>query len=189
MNYVPYGNTPPWNLQVRLELLQDGVLFYKDYPVVIKNYDSDPTIDQSIQLFVEATNQAVSIVVEGGLMRVEALHTLNDGTFWTPNVWGMITVEPTENSPRWWCSSAVPFDGNPNNPLTPISGSLCDVTFPNFNQVKLTCYFDPSKINLQNGVKFTSKIKGCSTSIRPKFKFTTYGAIKQTTAGGYKEMS
>lgn len=189
MNYVPYGNTIPWGLEVRLELLQDGVLFFKDYPVRIKNYDSDPTIDQTIQLYVEATNQAVSIVVEGGLMRVEALHTLNDGTFWTPNVWGMITVEPTENSPRWWCSTAVPFDGNPNNPLTPISGSLCDVSFPNFNQVKLTCFFDPSKINLQNGVKFTSKIKGCSTSIRPKFKYTTYGAIKQTTAGGYKEMS
>lgn len=189
MNYVPYGNTTPWGLEVRLELLQDGVLYFKDYPVTIKDYDSDPTIDQTIQLFVEATNQPVSIIVEGGLMRVEALHTLNDGTFWTPNVWGMITIEPTENSPRWWCSSAVPFDNNPNNPLTPISGAYCDVSFPNFNQVKLTCFFDPSKINLQNGCKFTSKIKGCSTSIRPNFKFTTYGAIKQTTAGGYKELA
>jgi hypothetical protein len=186
-NYVPYGNTTPWGLEVRLELLQDGVLYYKDYPVAIKDYDSDPTIDQTIQLFVEATNQPVSIVVEGGLMRVECTHTLNDGTFWTPNLWGMITVEPTENSPRWWCSTAVPFDGNGLNPLTPLSGSFCDISFPNFNQVKLTCFFDPSKINLQNGVKFTSKIKGCSTTIRPKFKFTCEGGIKQTTAGGYKE--
>ena len=165
------------------------MLWWHDYDVRIKDYDSDPTIDQTIQMYVESTNQPVSVVVEGELMRIECTHTLNDGTFWTPNVWGMITIEPTETSPRWWCSSAVPFDGNALNPLTPLAGSFCDVTFPNFNQVKLTCYFDPSKINLQNGVKFTSKIKGCTTSTRPKFKYTTWGAIKNTTSGGYKEMS
>ena len=189
MNYVPYGNTIPWQLQVRFELLRDGVLWWHDYDVNIKDYDSDPTIDQSIQLYVDSTNQPVNVVVEGGLMRVECIHTLNDGTFWTPNVWGQITIEPTETSPRWWCSTAVPFDGNGLNPLTPLTGSFCDITFPNFNQVKLTCFFDPSKINLQNGCKFTSKIKGCSTTIRPKFKYTTWGAIKQTTSGGYKELS
>jgi hypothetical protein len=189
MNYVPYGNTGAWGLQVRFELLRDGVLWWHDYDVQIKDYDSDPTIDQTIQMYVESTNQPVSVVVEGELMRIECTHTLNDGTFWTPNVWGMITIEPSETSPRWWCSSVVPFDGNALNPLTPLAGSFCDVTFPNFNQVKLTCYFDPSKINLQNGVKFTSKIKGCTTSTRPKFKYTTWGAIKNTTSGGYKEMS
>jgi len=25
----------------------------------------------------------------------------------------------------------------------------------------IECYFDPNKINLSNGVKFTTKIKGC----------------------------
>lgn len=188
-NYVPYGNTPNWTLQVRMELMRDGVLWWKDYNVDIKDYDSDATIDQTIQLYVDSTNQPVNVIVEGELMRVECLHTLNDGTFWTPNVWGMITIEPTESSQRWWCSTAVPFDNNGLNPLTPVSGSYCQMTFPNFNQIKLTCFFDSSKINLQNGVKFTSKIKGCSTSIRPKFKYTTWGAIKQTASGGYKELS
>jgi len=188
-NYVPYGNTGTWGLQVRLELLRDGVLWWHDYDVRIKDYDSDPTIDQYIQMYVQSTNQPVNVIVEGELMRIECLHTLNDGTFWTPNVWGQITVEPSETSPRWWCSTAVPFDNNGLNPLTPMSGSYCQMTFPNFNQVLLTCFFDPSKINLQNGVKFTSKIKGCTTTIRPKFKYTTWGAIKNTTSGGYKEMS
>jgi hypothetical protein len=189
-NYVPYGNTIPWTLRVRMELIKEGLLFFNNNAVVIKDYDSDPTIDQTINLFVESTNQNVNVIVEGELMRVECTHTLNDGTFWVPlSQWGMITVEPTENSPRWWCSTAVPFDGNGLNPLTPLTGSLCDVSYPNFNQVKLTCYFDPSKINLQNGVKFTSKIKGCTTGTRPKFKYTTSGKIKQTTSGGLKEMS
>lgn len=189
MNYVPYGNTGAWGLEVRLELVRDGVLWWHDYKLQIKDYDSDPTIDQTIQLYVVSTNQPVSVVVEGGLMRVECLHTLNDGTYWTPNVWGQITVEPTETSPRWWSSTAVPFDNNGLNPLTPISGSYCQMTFPNFNQVLLTCFFDPSKINLQNGIKFTSKIKGCSTTIRPKSKTTTEGGLKMTTYGAYKQLN
>jgi hypothetical protein len=189
-NYVPYGNTTPWTLRVRLELIKEGLMFFNDNTVVIKDYDSDSTIDQTIDLFVESTNQNVNVIVEGELMRIECTHTLNDGTFWVPFAqWGMITAEPYENAPRWWCSTAVPFDGNGLNPLTPLTGSLCDVSYPNFNQVKLTCYFNPSKINLQNGVKFTSKIKGCTTSTRPKFKYTTDGKIKQTTSGGLKEMS
>jgi len=188
-NYVPYGNTGNWGLQVRLELMRDGVLWWKDYTVQIKDYDSDPTIDQTIQLYVHSTNQPVNVIVEGEIMRVECTHSLNDGTFWTPNVWGMITIEPKETAPRYWCSSIVPNDNNGMNPLSPLSGNLCDVSFPNFNQVKLTCLFDPSIVNLQNGVKFTSKIKGCSTSVRPKFKYTTWGAIKNTASGGYKEMS
>jgi hypothetical protein len=189
-NYVPYGNTIPWTLRVRMELIKEGLLFFNNNVVVIKDYNSDPTIDQTIKLFVESTNQNVNVIVEGELMRVECTHTLNDGPFWVPHMqWGMITVEPTENSPRWWCSTAVPFDGNGLNPLTPLTGLLCDVSYPNFNQIKLTCFFEPSKINLQNGVKFTSKIKGCTTGTRPKFKYTTSGKIKQTTSGGLKEMS
>jgi hypothetical protein len=190
MDYVPYGNNMMgWILEVRLELVRNGVLWFHDYPVTIKDYDSDPTIDQTMQLYVQSTNQPVNVIVEGEMMRVECLHTLNDGKFWTTNLWGMITVESTETSPRWWSSTAVPFDGNALNPLTPITGSLCEISYPNFNQVKLSCLFNPSKINLQNGVKFTSKIKGCSTSIRPKFKQTTSGGIKMTTTGGYKEMN
>jgi hypothetical protein len=77
-------------------------------------------------------------------------------------VWGMITVEPTKSSPRWICSTVVAFDNDLANPLNPLPGNIyATLTFPTPNVAKITCYFDPNKINLSNGVKFTSKIKGC----------------------------
>jgi hypothetical protein len=114
-----------------------------------------------MQLEVVSTSQNVSVIVEGELHKVSALHTLVSGTWDTLTVWGMITIEPFENAPRWICSTVIAYDGNLSNPLTPITGLYATLTFPNPDEALIECYFDPNKINLNNGVKFTSKIKGC----------------------------
>ena len=93
----------------------------------------------------------------------------------------MITVEPTESSPRYIASSVVPFDYNVNNPLTPLTGLLVPITFPSSNVARMECFFDPTKINLANGCKFTSKIKGCTKKATEVEKITTDDIEKITT--------
>jgi hypothetical protein len=186
-NWLPYDTTGSWVLRLRLELIRDGLLFYfNDSRLLLKDYDANQSIDSNIELYIDSTNQNVGIVTEGQLMRVVGTHTLNDGDIWKQNeIWGMITIEPTESAPRWICSSVVPFDNNTSNPLEPLNGLLCDLTFPSPETARLECYFDPNKINLANGVKFTSKIKGCSLkSILAKQK--TDGTFKLKTDGTLK---
>jgi hypothetical protein len=189
-NWFPYDSTPDWNLRLRLELIQNELLyFFNDPQLLLKNYDSNMNIDSSIELFIESTNQNVQIITEGEMMRVVGKHELVNGELWDSNVtWGMITIEPTESSPRFICSSVVPFDNNSLNPLIPLNALLCSLTFPTPTIAKLECLFDPNKINLTNGAKFTSKIKGCSIkSILAKqktdgtFKLKTDGSIKLKT--------
>ena len=166
-NWLPYGTTGDWKLRMAIDFVMDGLLYYFTDDIIIKNYDSDPTIDQTIQLFT-ALGQPVNVVTEGLPMFIVATHTLNDGTIWDlPNVWGMITIEPTESSPRWMCSTIVPFDNNPLNPLTPILGLTCSITLISPDQIELRCAFDPTKIDLSNGVKITSKIKQCCGETPP----------------------
>ena len=45
----------------------------------------------------------------------------------------------------------------------------------------MECFFDPDIINLSNGVKFTTKIKGCPTTLDTNGKRTTDGTLKTTT--------
>jgi hypothetical protein len=188
-NWVPYGTTGNWVLRVYVELVQDDLAYTYDDQIIIKDYDSDPNILQDIELYVDATNQQVNIVTEGELMRVVATHTLVDGSLWQQNdVWGMITVEPTESSPRYWSSTVIPYDLNTLNPLSPLTGLFCDLTFPLPNIARLECYFDPEKVNLNNGVKFTTKIKGCY-ELGLKAKYDTFGKIKTTTSGQAKMIS
>jgi hypothetical protein len=188
-NWVPYGNQTPWSLRLNLQLVKENLAFIYTDSLRINDYDSDPNVLQTIELYIDATNQNVGVVVEGGLMRVVATHELLDGTNWASNVWGQITVEPTESSPRWWCSTAVNFDGNLQNPLSPLSGLLMAITYPTPSIARMECFFDPSKINLQNGCKFTTKIKACTTPFAIGGKQMTTGGIKQTTTGGNKQIS
>lgn len=112
-----------------------------------------------MDLISVSSNQVVDVIVENELHKIKAYHGLNVGTWNQSFVWGMITIEPTESNPRWICSTVVPFDNNLSNPLTPISGLYATLTFPSANIALIECYFNPNKINLSNGVKFTSKIK------------------------------
>jgi len=84
----------------------------------------------------------------------------------------------------------VPYDGNTINPLTPETGLLMSITYPQPNVAVMECLFDTTKIVLSNGVKITTKIKGCTFSTAKGkmtnatgdtpagFKMTTYGQIK-----------
>lgn len=159
--WVPYGTEANWDLELRITANVDGLDQVYSENIIIKDYDSDANINQTMQLEVVSTSQNVSVIVEGELHKVSALHTLVSGTWDTLTVWGMITIEPFENAPRWICSTVIAYDGNLSNPLTPITGLYATLTFPNPDEALIECYFDPNKINLNNGVKFTSKIKGC----------------------------
>jgi hypothetical protein len=161
-NWTPYGNTTDWNLVFRVTANIESLDSKFEDTLAIKDYDSDPNLTNQITLFKDSPLVPVNVIVEGDLHRVEGRHVLTTGTWDQPNVWGMITIEPTESNPRWICSTVVPFDNDLNNPLSPITGLYATLTFPAPNVARITCYFDPNKINLQNGVKFTSKIKGCN---------------------------
>jgi hypothetical protein len=161
-NYVPFDNTTDWTVRMNLGMIKNGLSFEFTDELIIKDYDSDPNILQEIELYIESTAQNVQVIVDGNLHRVIATHTNVDSSAWnTSNVWGMITIEPNESSPRWICSTVLASDGNILNPLTPITGSTATLTFPTPDVAQIECFFDPSKINLSNGVKFTTKIKGC----------------------------
>jgi hypothetical protein len=190
-NWVPYGNTGNWNLRLKLELVQNELLYTYTDDIIIKDYDSDANIFQQIDLIRESTGQVVNAVIIGEQMRIRATHTNLDLSGWDqPNVWGQITIEPTEGAPRYWCSSVVPYDGNTINPLTPEIGLVMSITYPQPHVAVMECLFDTTKIVLSNGVKITTKIKGCTFSTAKGkmtnasgdtpagFKMTTYGQIK-----------
>jgi hypothetical protein len=182
-NWLPYGTTTNWTLRFRMTGNINGQLSEYTENIDIKDYDSDANVQQEIKLIRDLDSSGIGVIVEGELHRIVATHTLLNGDYWKADeIWGMITVEPKEASPRYVSSTIVPFDNNTLNPLTPLSGSFCELTFPTPDVARLECYFDSNKINLENGVKFTTKIKGCS--LDPSFfKLLTDGSIKYTTTG------
>jgi len=183
-NWQQYDGALGWSVQLELSLVENGISHDYTKQMIIKPYDSEPNVDQTIELYLDSTNQNVGIVVEGQLMRVVATHELNVG-FWNQSeTWGMITVEPTESQPRRILSTVVPFDNDLSNPLTPLAGLLMQITYPAPNIARMECYFNPDLINLENGCKFTTKIKGCLDSDAVVLYKTTTDGIQKTTTNG-----
>lgn len=188
-NWFPYDSTNDWTLNLHLELVRDGLAYTFDDLIDLKNYNANNKITSNIELFIDSTNQNVGIVTENQLMRVVGTHELTNGQFWNEtSIWGMITIEPKESAPRWISSTIIPTDFNSSNPLTPLSGALCNLTFPTPTIARMECFFNPNLINLSNGVKFTSKIKGCS-KLPVFYKITTTGNKKITTDNDFKIIS
>ena len=96
--------------------------------------------------------------------------------------------EPKESAPRQILSSVVAYDNDSNNPLKPISGLFATLTLPTPNVAQIECLFDANLINLENGVKITSKIK--NLCITPEVvKTLTDGTTKTTTGGDDKTIA
>lgn len=160
-NWLPYDTTGNWTIRLECTLIKEGLSYIYTDQLEIKDYDSNVEIDQTIDLFLESSGQLVYAIIDNDLMRIKATHELTTGDWDQENVWGQITVEPKEGSPRWTCSTVIPFDNNPSNPLQPVSGSVMAKTFPALNVVQFECYFDTTKMDTTNGVSITTKVKGC----------------------------
>lgn len=160
-NWVPYANTTDWTLQVVVEMIKDGFLF--DYVNNFNNYEYNNSeyITSEINL-LSLDESPLSVIPVGDQIIVESLHETQTGEPWdTENTWAVITCEPYESAQRWMASSVINFDSNASNPLSAITGTKATLDFLSADKIaRLRCYFDSNRINLQNGVKFTAKIKG-----------------------------
>tara|TARA_R110001592_G_scaffold87052_1_gene256932 strand:+ start:2199 stop:4520 length:2322 start_codon:yes stop_codon:yes gene_type:complete len=185
-NWFPYSSTYPWSVMTRVGIVKNGTIQDKKLVSEIKNYDSNPDIDQTITLIRKSTGQVVSIIIENEIMTIRADHQLvNGGTWIAGDVWGMITVEPKESATRYIASSAVDKDNNPLNPLIIENANTITITYPTSDTARLECDFDPSIMDLTNGVSITSKIKGCVAGANQS-KSTTDNQEKKTTTNDIK---
>lgn len=158
-NWEQYDNLADWELRTELTLIKEGLAYTHANTIIDREYDADDNVASNIDMIVDATNVVTAIVANGTLMRIKSTHKNLVQPWDQNNIWGMITVEPFENQPRWICSSCVDSDNNSNNPLSPLSGLTIDIQFPNPTTAVLECYFNPDIIDCSNGVKVTAKIK------------------------------
>lgn len=188
-NWEQYDNTGNWTIRMMVELVDNNLAFIHSNTLIDNPYDNNPDVTSTIELQRQSDGTAVTIIPTGEQLFIESTHILTTGSWDVSRVWGMITIEPKEGSPRSICSTIVPFDNDTTNPLTPISGLLCQISYPSANTIKLKCKFDQSKIDTTNGVKITAKIKQVCNDIVDVPKGTTTEEDKWTTGDETKIIS
>ena len=180
-NWEQYDNTGNWTIRMVVELDDGGLAFIHENTLIDNPYNNNADVTTTIELQRQSDNSVVTIIPEGEQLFIESTHVLTTGNWDVQKIWGMITVEPKEGAPRWISSTIVAYDNNSNNPLTPISGLLCQISYISATTIKLKCKFDPNKLDTTNGVKITAKIKQVCDDIVEVNKITTDDEDKLTT--------
>jgi hypothetical protein len=188
-DWFPYANTGAWEVRATIVLTDNGLNFEHSNTLAINNYDANDDVDTTIVLRKQSDNSVVTFIPKNEPLIIETTHVLNSGVWDLQKIWGQITVEPFENSPRWMLSSIIDFDNNINNPLRPISGTLLNLDFIFPNIIKFSCNFDSSKLSTVKNVKITAKIKQGLENIITVFKLTTTNDDKETTEDELKILS
>lgn len=158
-NWQQYSGFDNWIVRTELQLMKEGLAYVHSNELTINDYNAEDNINSKIKLFLQPSNTEVSAVPADSILIIQSTHENLLGAWDTPKVWGELTVEQYENSPRTNSSTVVPFDNNSSSPLSPITGTLIDLTFPSPEIAQMRYQFDSSKIDLSGGVKFTAKIK------------------------------
>ena len=188
-DWFPYANTGAWEVRATIVLTDNGLNFEHSNTLAINNYDANDDVDTTIILKKASDNSVVTFIPKNEPLIIETTHVLNTGGWDLQKIWGQITIEPFENSPRWMLSSIIDFDNNINNPLRPISGTILNLDFIFPNIIKFSCNFDSSKIPTVKNVKITAKIKQGVENIVTLNKITTTNNDKETTEDELKILS
>lgn len=157
-DWVQYGTTGNWSLNVKIDLKKNGIsnVFYDK--ISIMDYDSSTNIQETFKL--EYSGSPVTSVISGAMHLLTITCEKLDGANFLPNTWIEVSVEPFESATRWICSSVVPTDNNSNNPLSDFGyNPLLQLTFVTPSVIGVKLNFDASLIDTTNGVKFTCKVK------------------------------
>jgi hypothetical protein len=171
-NWQAYSSPTDWVVELYAEIDTPIGAYYAGKPLLILDYDAGNVT--TVHEYWRPNGVQVSALVDGELMTIKAIHT--SATAINPSsVWGQITVETFEGGPRWVTSTVLGPDGNPNNPLGPVSISVVGLT------TTLECTLDTNLIDITNGVSIGSRIFG--DDIFVDRWLTTDGDLFETTGG------
>jgi hypothetical protein len=180
-NWFNY-QTGDWEIVVKLEFVTfDNIVDYNYTVLPFKTYD-DWNGTSTIQLYDETETTEYTSLQENKKMLIKATHVFP--TNYASYPWGMITIEPKENSPRFIMSTEIDKT-QVDNPLTGIANpKRCDIQYLSANTIVLRSYVDT---NLLNGDDFciTSKISddGKLNNNPEEIKITEAGEDKLIETG------
>ena len=168
----------PWSLKIKTEIVRNGKTdwFYKD--ISIKDYN-DSTVVSTISLFEYPSMTALNGFKEDKQILIRATHVAPSA--WASDIYGQITIEPKESSPRWLMSTEIDTNTDNANPLYGITDNKLTTSGLSTNTIVFECLLDMTKVTSTN-LCITSKISDDSAQGGDLFIYTTGIGVSNTNS-------
>ena len=147
-----------WQLKFKIETQNDVGVYSDSYDFNIRDYDDNPLIDWTWEMFRKSTGAPITTPIAGEITTFKVTGDMPSNS--TTDVdYSTVTVEGIEEPTRWVISSVYEHLGQSNSPLQPVDFSdrlkQTNETTPN-RKVVLEFDFNPKKIP-NKSVKFTAR--------------------------------
>jgi len=168
----------PWSLKIKTEIVRNGKTdwFYKD--ISIKDYN-DSTVVSTISLFEYPSMTALNGLKEDKQILIRATHVAPSA--WLTDIYGQITIEPKESSPRWLMSTEIDTNTDNINPLYGITDNKLTSSGLGTNTIVFECLLDMNKVTSTN-LCITSKISDDAAQGGDLFIYTTGIGVSNTNS-------
>lgn len=178
-DWYRYLNMAGWTLNffVYTDALLDGqtVRYANLKPMVFQDYNANADVSATFTYYRQSDNTVLTggtdpesglplgVVLSNEFVRLEILWTRTVGTWANVNeVYALNCIEVREGAGQFEFRqlSSIWLPEN-DNPLTPLSGTLLNLTLVSPTQIKGTCLIDPSKLITAERYKISGRI-GCA---------------------------
>jgi hypothetical protein len=168
----------PWSLKIKTEIVRNGKTdwFYKD--LSIKDYN-DSSVVSTISLFEYPSMTALNSLKEDKQILIRATHVAPSA--WLTDIYGQITIEPKESSPRWVMSTEIDTNTDNVNPLYGINDNKLTISGLGTTTIVFECLLDMTKVTSPN-LCITSKISDDSAQGGDLFIYTTGIGVSNTNS-------
>lgn len=164
--WVRYLDLSGYTIRARVRLVKDDIAYYFGGNIDVSDYEDWDGVSE-ITLYDESNN-LVTALLDGQIMKVRADHVLNSGAWIAGDTWGWIAQRGYEQDPNKRLSSFWDWTSqdNPLQPKTGLTTSSLDIVSTNANDdtARIECLIDTSLTNISE-FSLTSRIQSPSEPI------------------------
>ena len=148
--WMRYLREAGYSLKVRCTLTNaEDVAYYWGSQINLQDYDDTEEVTTEIKLF-DNTDTEQTALIQGQLMKIQAIHTLDSGAWDVDDVWGWISIRPKEAESNKRIGSVWTWTTQ-NSPLKPESGETkATISFPSSGIAVVECMVDASLVDASN---------------------------------------
>lgn len=160
-DWVRYLQVTGFAVRVKCTLVDDlDTGYFWAGLVNLDNYDASTEVTSTIEYYDES-NTLQSALISGQNMRIKAIHTLATGAWNPADLWGWISLRPSQAEPNKRISTAWDWTSI-SYPLKPLSGETkAKLTFPTAGVAVVECLVDTAMVDVEN-VTVISRIESPS---------------------------
>lgn len=147
--WMRYLREAGYSLRVRVNLIdENNTAYYFGAGINLQDYDDTAEVTTALEYY-DSSGNAQTGLIDNDIMTIKAVHTLTSGSWSTSDVWGWISLRPSESDPNKRISTVWDWTAQSYPLLPPAGETKALLEFPSAGVAEVSCRVNTSLVNTE----------------------------------------